>query len=155
MYNISVSNIYPKNNFYGGMSMRKLNTIFEFAFGKDCNYGRIINPYYITTTLDFTKDVDGYGFAIRDGIDCNLKKVNGIVHYIMTNQDLNGFIEYKTEASNGTPEMCQEIYLSVHGVYHPIHKFSSPLKEIVLYFPKECNKSFPIIDMEIYRIDLV
>lgn len=135
--------------------MKKLNTMFEFAFGKESNYGREINPCYLTTTLDFTKDIEGYGFAIRDGIDCNLKKTNGIVHYIMTNEELNGFIEYKTENSKGTAEKSVRISLSGHGVYHPVPKFSSPLKEIVFFFPKQSNKSFPIIDMAIHCISLI
>ncbi len=118
----------------------KISSMFEFAFGKEVNFGNQINTLPYMTTLDFTKDVEGYGFAIRDGIDADLSKIKNISSYISTSQrSLRGVIEFKTEKSGGAPEKTAILTLPIVTTSWSIHKLSSPLKEIVLWFPKEKN----------------
>lgn len=135
--------------------MKRLNIMYEIISREKCSYCREINPTYFSTTFDFTKDVESYSFSIKDSIECDLKKVNGLIHYIMTSEELNGFVEFKTEDSTDSSKDVKKVSLYGHCIYHPVPNFSAPIKEIIFTFPKELNKSFPVIDLVIHRILLL
>ena len=133
----------------------KISSMFEFAFGKEVNFGNQINGLPYMTTLDFTKDVEGYGFAIRDGIDADLSNIESISPLLSLPQDwAHGVIEFKTENSGNAPEQTKVLNLLYQPLLYSISNLSSPLKEIVLWFPKSLNKNTGKVNIVIEEIKL-
>lgn len=134
----------------------KLSSMFEFAFGKEVNFGNEITSFPHMTTLDFSKDVSGYGFAIRNGIDADLSNVSKIFADIsVPRQYLRGEIEFKTENSGNAPEQTQEISLIFGTAPYSIPKLTSPLKEIVFWFPKDSNQTTAEVFTGFRSIELI
>ena len=129
--------------------MSTLLTMFEFAYGKEVNYGNEIPiPVLSLKKLDFTKDVVGYGFAIRHGKDLDLSEAKNIIIDCYSIQKLNGIIELKTENSNGSAEHTIPLNFEKRGLVYAIPPLSSPLKEVVLWFPKQLNTHTDRVDMK-------
>ena len=134
----------------------KLSSMFEFAFGKDINFGNEIKTLPYMTTLDFSKDVTGYGFAIRNGINADLSNITKILANIsVPKQILKGIIEFKTEKSGNAPEKSTNITLLFGTVSHSLPELSSSLKEIVFWFPKESNENANKIYTVFREIELI
>ena len=119
----------------------KISSMLEFAFGKEVNFGHEIKVMPYTTTLDFTKDVEGYGFALRDGVDADLSDIK----YVMLSMDFpggqipEGVIEFKTLFSGNAPYHTKKLKLLSPATPYFIPDLTSPLKEIVFWFPKKTN----------------
>lgn len=134
----------------------KISSMFEFAFGKEVNYGNQINTLPYMTTLDFTKDVEGYGFAIRDGVDADLSDIKYILLSICfsTKQTLQGVIEFKTVDTGNASYHTKNLNLLSPATPYYIPDLASPLKEIVFWFPKETNRYSGEICTEIKEFDM-
>jgi len=115
-------------------------TMFEFAYGIDASYGKEI-PFssYEIKKLDFSLNIEGYGFAIRHKNDYDLSNVKNIILKLHSDPKLFGFIMLKTEESLGTPEVT--IPINNDGLYYDytISELSSNLREIIFWFPKKEN----------------
>lgn len=133
--------------------MSSLLTMFEFAYGKEVNFGNEIPiPVLSLKKLDFSKDVVGYGFAIRHEKDLDLSEAKNIIIDGYSIQKLNGVIEFKTEKSNGSAEHAIPLNFEKRGLIYTIPKLSSPLKEVVLWFPKHLNPHADRVDMKFHFI---
>ena len=118
-----------------------INTIFSFAFGKDVNFGECINFIDTDAFLNFNKDVVGYGYSLRNGMDANFSSKKRISITISTDSILSGIIEFKTENSKNAAEKRKRFRITIGQtqINEKIPTLSSELKEIVLFFPKELN----------------
>ena len=118
-----------------------INTIFSFGFGKDVNFGECVNFIDTDAFLNFNKDVVGYGYSLRNGIDANFSNKKKISITISTDSILSGIIEFKTENSKNVAEKRKKFRIKIGQtqINEKIPILSSELKEIVLFFPKELN----------------
>lgn len=118
-----------------------INTIFSFGFGKDVNFGECVNFIDTDAFLNFNKDVVGYGYSLRNGIDANFSNKKKISITISTDSILSGIIEFKTENSKNVAEKRKKFRIKIGQtqINEKIPTLSSELKEIVLFFPKELN----------------
>lgn len=136
--------------------MAIVSTMLEFAYGKEVNFkNEIATPVSEFKTLDFSKDVDGYGFAIRDGKDCNLKGIQNLFIDVLAVNKLDGIIEFKTENSQDVPERSIPLRLDRRGWVYHVPRLSSPLKEIVIWFPKKLNKTVHTNSIRIEFVEIV
>lgn len=118
-----------------------INTIFSFGFGKDVNFGECVNFIDTDAFLNFNKDVVGYGYSLRNGIDANFSNKKKISITISTDSILSGIIEFKSENSKNVAEKRKKFRIKIGQtqINEKIPILSSELKEIVLFFPKELN----------------
>ena len=118
-----------------------INTIFSFGFGKDVNFGECVNFIDTDAFLNFNKDVVGYGYSLRNGIDANFSNKKKISITISTDSILSGIIEFNTENSKNVAEKRKKFRIKIGQtqINEKIPTLSSELKEIVLFFPKELN----------------
>ncbi len=121
--------------------MKEIKTLFAFAFGNECNFGETICIVETDAFMNFNKDCVGYGFAIRNNLDANLKDISRVEIILFSDYILNGIIQFKTINSGKEAETKQkfEISLEQNRLSFNIPKLSSELNEIVLFFPKKLN----------------
>lgn len=111
---------------------------FAFAFGGKNDFGRVIETVG-KEKLDFSSKPVGIGYAIRNGIEANMANQKMVTICLDTDSDVDISLEFKTENSNGTPEVSKnyQIKKGVATIASPIpENLNSPLKEIVIFFPR-------------------
>lgn len=117
-----------------------INTIYTFALGKKVNFGERINFIDTDMFLDFNRDVNGYGFKLCNNIDTNFDKSRLLNISIVSDNELNGTIEFKTNNPNETVIYKIKICSGEANFDFIIPKLSSILSEVVVYFPKKSNR---------------
>ena len=114
-----------------------IEAMFVFSFGGSDDFG---NPYNIGEKffLDFSPKPTGIGFAIRDGVDVDFGFENQIKLKISADKEIKATVEFKTVKSYGAPEKAENVTLDKgeNEIIVDIPDLSSPLKEIVVFFPR-------------------
>lgn len=58
--------------------------------------------------IDFSSKSTGVGFAIRNNQEVDLSNQSSMVALVTVSADIDLTVEFKTEKSNGTPEVSKE-----------------------------------------------
>ncbi len=117
-----------------------INKFFAFSFGGKNDFGKEmkLNEDFI---IDFSSKPCGVGFAIRGGQEADFSnKPDSILSSITVSADIDLTIEFKTEQSNGAPEVSEKLFLTKgeNNTKTLIPKvLSSDLKEIVFFFERK------------------
>lgn len=113
--------------------------MFGFAFGGKNDFGRLTETVG-HEKLEFSANPKGIGYAIRNGKEANIDRKKVITVCFNTDSDVDMSFEFKTQNSNGSPEVSKE-YEVKKGISNIILNIpeclSSPLREIVIYFPRK------------------
>lgn len=115
---------------------------FAFSFGGSNDYGKMSGEGD-TFVINFPRDDEvGYGFAIRNGIDCDIPN-NGVYNFsVHSDHKINVIVEIKTERSGGAPEITKTfgIIPGENVISAEISEsLSSGIKEVVLFIPRADN----------------
>ena len=117
--------------------MIEVKKFFGFAFGGNNDFGEEI-ALKESKLIDFSSK-PGVGFAIRNNQEADLSNQSSMVALVTVSADIDLTVEFKTEKSNGTPEVSKRMCLkkgenNVTALIPPA--LSSPLKEIVFFFER-------------------
>lgn len=118
--------------------MIEVKKFFGFAFGGNNDFGEEI-ALKESKLIDFSSKPTGVGFAIRNNQEADLSNQSSMVALVTVSADIDLTVEFKTEKSNGTPEVSKRICLKKgeNNVTALIPSdLSSPLKEIVFFFER-------------------
>lgn len=109
----------------------------NFGFGGNDDFFKIVNIGE-SLLIDFAPKPTGIGFAIRDGVDVEFGSENQIKLKIFADKEINATVEFKTVKSYGAPEKAENVTLDKgeNEIIVDIPDLSSPLKEIVVFFPR-------------------
>lgn len=117
--------------------------MFGFAFGGKNDFGRLTETVG-HEKLEFSNNPTGIGYAIRNGIEANIDRKKMVTVCINTDSDVDMSFEFKTQNSNCSSEVSKEYEvkkgISNIAVLIP-EKLSSPLKEIVIFFPRKAGRT--------------
>ena len=118
--------------------MIEVKNFFGFAFGGNNDFGEKI-ALKESKLIDFSSKPTGVGFAIRNNQEADLSNQSSMVALVTVSADIDLTVEFKTEKSNGTPEVSKRMCLkkgenSVTVLIPPA--LSSPLEEIVFFFKR-------------------
>ena len=117
--------------------------MFGFAFGGKNDFSRMtetVGP----EKLDFSSNPTGIGYAIRNGIEANMDRKKMVTLCLNVDSDVDMAFEFKTQNSNSAPEVSKnyELKKGISNIALPIpEKLSSPLKEIVIFFPRKAGRT--------------
>ncbi len=128
---------------------------FVFSFGGAEDFGEIFKLKGKKFTLDFSPRPVGIGFAIRAGVDVeDLSFASKINLIIKSENPINANVEFKTIASGGSPEDVEKVTIcGDNEIIVEIPKLMSPLKEIVIFFPRNGREDGIKLDFE--KIELI
>lgn len=117
--------------------------MFGFAFGGKNDFGRLTETVG-HEKLEFSNNPTGIGYAIRNGIEANIDRKKMVTLCLNVDSDVDMSFEVKTQNSNGAPEVSKnyELKKGIANISLPIpEKLSSPLKEIVIFFPRKAGRT--------------
>lgn len=117
-----------------------IKTISFFASGNEVNFKECINFVETNTFLDFNKDVKYYGYSFQNTIDANFDKAKTLNITVLSDNILNGIIEFKSKNSNIKLKKQFTLHFGQNTLQFEVPKLSSKIEEITLYFPKRMNK---------------
>lgn len=118
--------------------MIEVKKFFGFAFWGNNDFGEEI-ALKESKLIDFSSKPTGVGFAIIKNQEADLSNQSSMVALVTVSADIDLTVEFKTEKSNGTPEVSKRMCLkkgenSVTVLIPPA--LSSPLEEIVFFFKR-------------------
>lgn len=118
--------------------MIEVKKFFGFAFGGNNDFREEI-ALKESKLIDFSSKPTGVGFAIIQNQEADLSNQSSMVALVTVSADIDLTVEFKTEKSNGTPEVSKRMCLkkgenSVTVLIPPA--LSSPLEEIVFFFKR-------------------
>lgn len=116
-----------------------INTIYTFALGKGTCFGERIDFIETDIFLDFNEDVKGYGYKLYNHIDTDFDKASILNFSIISDNELNGTIEFKSNNPNETFKSYFKLCSGKTDIDFLIPTLSSKLSEVIVYFPKELN----------------
>lgn len=117
--------------------------MFGFSFGGENDFGRMTETVG-HEKLDFASKPTGIGYAIRNGKEANMDNKKMISVCFETDSDIDISLEFKTQNSNGAPEVekSYEVKKGVANIVSPIpENLTSPLQEIVIFFPRNNGRT--------------
>ena len=116
--------------------------MFGFAFGGKNDFGRLTETVG-HEKLEFSDNPTGIGYAIRNGIEANMDRKKMVTVCLNVDSDVDISLEFKTQNSNGAPEVSKnyEVKKGISNIASYIPALSSPLREIVIFFPRKDGRT--------------